>query len=399
MPTTAAGAAFNEGVHMKTQLIWAVVAAAFAISGCSDGSEGTTTGTPGTGTLQTAMTFVGSTHDVAAMGYRVVAGDADCDDEAIAETVSPLEDEALPGWTAAAGGNHAFADALFVLQPGAYRVCVTPLQDDGTPSEVCAAGEGVFLVEANQTTEGVVYAQCDGDPSGGLDVIAALNNPPHIDDLDIDESKFITNCEEATITVAASDPDGDALNYAFAVTAAPPGANPILVVNGNQATFSTDVVGPYEVTVTVDDGVGGSDSLSFPIHVSECDDEGIPEQLANCALNPLWRPVECQTGEWVWSSNRGLAQNLADALANVVAFTGCTHANDDNDDGLCSLTGTGWVSTESYVMAGCNASWFHIGGRFTGICGGHDGDIVRRLVMDDDGCYDYRQLGLGLVRP
>ncbi|MEZ4470080.1 MAG: hypothetical protein R3F60_04580 [bacterium] len=57
--------------------------------------------------------------------------------------------------------------------------------------------------------------------------------------------------------------------------------------------------------------------------------------------------------------------------------------------GYCSLDGTGWVSTEAVPMAGCDNSWYHLGGRFSGNCGGHDGDTVRRLVLDEDGCYDY----------
>ncbi len=125
-----------------------------------------------------------------------------------------------------------------------------------------------------------------------------------------------------------------------------------------------------------------------------CDEEcqiEPPEALANCEQNPLWRPVTCETGEWVWTSNREFPE-LADAEANLTLFTGCTHANDDNDDGLCSLDGTGYVSTQVWTMAGCNATWRHIGGAFSGNCGGHDGDNVRRLVTGDDGCFDYREL-------
>lgn len=108
-----------------------------------------------------------------------------------------------------------------------------------------------------------------------------------------------------------------------------------------------------------------------------------------CEGHPQWRPVECATGTWVWSSDRAFL-DLASANANRALWTGCTHAGDaQNIDGLCSLDGTGWVSTEVTVMAGCNAGWYHIGGRHTGNCGGHDGDAVRRLVLGEDDCYDY----------
>jgi hypothetical protein len=48
------------------------------------------------------------------------------------------------------------------------------------------------------------------------------------------------------------------------------------------------------------------------------------------------------------------------------------------------------VSVDTFVMAGCDASWFHLGGSYTGPCGGHDGDTVRYLVYAEDGCWDYR---------
>ena len=55
----------------------------------------------------------------------------------------------------------------------------------------------------------------------------------------------------------------------------------------------------------------------------------------------------------------------------------------------CSLDGTGWVTVDTVVMEGCDARWYHIGGAYSGNCGGHDGDLVRRLVLGDDECYDF----------
>ncbi len=139
-----------------------------------------------------------------------------------------------------------------------------------------------------------------------------------------------------------------------------------------------------------DDGVDNDEDgeIDYP------DDDGCEAagdaHEGGCDGDPLWRPVECRTGEWVWSSDRGVAQDLMTANAQRVLRTGCRHANDDNDDGLCSLDGTGWVSVDSWPMAGCGERWYHIGGRHTGNCGGHDGDTVRHLVLFEDDCYDYR---------
>ena len=108
----------------------------------------------------------------------------------------------------------------------------------------------------------------------------------------------------------------------------------------------------------------------------------------SCFNNPMWTPVNCTTTAWVWSSDRNVATTLQPANDNRVLWTGCNHAG-DNPTGMCSLDGTGWVSTQTQVMAGCNANWYHIGGRHTGNCGGHDGDTVRRLVLGPDECYNY----------
>ena len=108
---------------------------------------------------------------------------------------------------------------------------------------------------------------------------------------------------------------------------------------------------------------------------------GVGEDSTICADNPLWMPVDCMTPEWVWTSSRTyVTVESADAARTLWT----------DDWGLtCSLDGTGWVSTEVYTMAGCNDDWYHIGGRYTGNCGGHDGEDIRRLTMGDDTCYNY----------
>ncbi|MCA9543665.1 MAG: hypothetical protein KC613_04725 [Myxococcales bacterium] len=133
-----------------------------------------------------------------------------------------------------------------------------------------------------------------------------------------------------------------------------------------------------------DDGDGLTDYPTDP----DCVAAGAGDEARRgCANHPQWRPVECVTGAWVWSSDRQF-QALEAANEAHTLWTGCNHAG-DNPNGLCSLDGTGWVSSQSSVMAGCNNTWYHIGGRFSGNCGGHDGDTVRRLALREDDCYDY----------
>ncbi len=130
--------------------------------------------------------------------------------------------------------------------------------------------------------------------------------------------------------------------------------------------------------------------------VEECDDGSVnandgcsavcKKEAASCLNNPKWTPVNCTTTKWVWSSDKVQAMTLAAANMKKVLWSGCTHAPAAN---TCSLDGKGWVSTQQYVMADCNATWYHIGGDFTGNCGGHDGDSVRRLALTQNDCYDY----------
>ena len=212
----------------------------------------------------------GSDHDVAQFEFRIVEdGTGDCTTGTVVATqMVPLEEEPLPPWIGA-GPDHHFADGLFVLPAGSYLACALPLDAASAPSAECAPASASVVAVGGATTEIVLTSQCDGDANGGIDVVAMLNDPPSIDDLDIAPSKFIRLCEQADITLTASDIDGDPISYSWAVTGAPAMSNPSLTAMADQATFSTDAPGDYEVTVTVTDAHTATASLSFPIHVQD----------------------------------------------------------------------------------------------------------------------------------
>ena len=218
------------------------------------------------GSLSAGLTLA-TEHDVTAVKFDVVATSAGCESTPLASQTTPMETETLPSSVSGTGsGMHPFADGLFVLPPGDYRVCATPL--GGTvPSTQCAPTSGVATVVAQQTNEVVLVSQCSGNPNGGVDIVVVLNDPPVISAMAITPSKFITTCESATIAVTATDPNGDALTYSWAIASGPAGAS--LLGAGASATFSSPGgAGDYVVAAKVTDVHGASVSLSFPIHVS-----------------------------------------------------------------------------------------------------------------------------------
>ncbi|AGP38672.1 PKD domain-containing protein [Sorangium cellulosum] len=245
-----------------------VIALALGASACDADKGGSTARESAeSGSIQAALTVGGARHDVTAVHYKVVSASSSCSDSAIAEATSPLEEEALPGGALPPGsGTHAGAGGLFVVPPGDYRVCATPMGYAG-PSVECGPAEGIATVISEATTELFLVSQCLGAGNGGLDPVVALNDPPAFQDLDVAPSKFITQCETATITAVAEDPDGDAVSYTWELAA---GAGSI-TGDGNTATFSPDGPGDVTVRVRATDALGGSASLTFPIHVSASD--------------------------------------------------------------------------------------------------------------------------------
>ena len=250
---------------MKRETLGLVLlcAAAAAGAGCATATD-VDANTPAA-TITAALDFGALDDDVSGVRFDVVAAESACGDDAIATETRALESEALPASLAgAAGAQRPFADALFVLEPGEYRVCATPLSGDA-PSTRCAAAEMLVKVAAGETHEIVLIAQCSGSGNGGLDVVVALNDPPRITAITLDPSKFITVCEALAISVKAEDPNGDAVEYGWALSAGPDGGS--LLADGDAATFSGSA-GDYLITATATDVHGNASSLAFPIHVS-----------------------------------------------------------------------------------------------------------------------------------
>ncbi len=189
------------------------------------------------------------------------------------------------------------------------------------------------------------------------------------------------------IAVSGNDLDADdGLDLGSVLVVTPPAHGTVTVVGDGSVDYQHDGQGVLE------------DSFTYTI----ADLAGVVSNVATvrfadavCDGHPQWMPVSCVTTDWVWSRNRNLATDVATVASLQILATGCYHAYGQPavGDGLCSLDGMGWVSVDQFPMTNCDTLWFHLGGAYTGPCGGHDSsapfDFYRHLVIDPVGCYDY----------
>jgi hypothetical protein len=217
-----------------------------------------------TGQLAAALS-AGSLYDVAAVRFRIVSAAQTCTDTPLFERTIPLRTDhgSNSGEPPNSSDTHPSSDVLFVLEPGDYRICAQPLKADSTPSVECGLAQATARVFPRVTTEVTLVSQCQGDAKGGLGITTILNGPPHIDNLIIEPS-FLTSCDKAKLTVTASDPNGDAISYAWELTLGDAAFSP----SDNTVTFGPASAGDYEVRATVKDSHDATSSLAIPLHVS-----------------------------------------------------------------------------------------------------------------------------------
>lgn len=254
-------------MNSKIRLLAILIAVMSMVGSC--GFDESASGTDGYVVIRGALTL--STHDVAGILYEIV-----CDDGTVVTEYVDLESGPMPTWLdPAAGPGHPFADLFSVLPAGECTVTATPMQDADTPSEDCAPVSETFTVVPGETTEITLMSQCVGEDNGAVDIVVGLNDPPKIEALDMDPGKFICVDEPLQLTVSVTDPNGDAVTVTWQVTDWPenpaPGTFSLTPASGTSVAFQSNTVGPHEVVVVATDSYGATTSLTFPIHVMQCD--------------------------------------------------------------------------------------------------------------------------------
>ncbi|MBN1298958.1 MAG: PKD domain-containing protein [Actinobacteria bacterium] len=151
-----------------------------------------------------------------------------------------------------------------------YRIRATVT---GTPAPVVAwskndtSSYGPYVAQVNLANPSESYtltgtaSNSAGSASDSITLTWGCNRPPDISDISV-PPEIITG-QQYPISASASDPDGDSLTYSWSVTGGSfsnSGANP------TQWT-APDSSGTFNITVTVNDGNGGTDSMTRSVNV------------------------------------------------------------------------------------------------------------------------------------
>lgn len=207
------------------------------------------------------------TVDATSIRVDIVAATDDCSGPAIASQT--LEAASSDDGGAASGQT----STSFVLPAGEVRVCVTPLDGD-QPSQLCRPVDEVVQILPGQTTQAHLVVQCGTADEGALSAVVTFNQLPAVAELRIDPGEAITTCDTVTLSVSATDPDGDALSYAWSAgdpRRFRPYEGTLEASDAPVALFSATVAGDYLVNVVIDDGHGGQAPLSVPLQVTGAD--------------------------------------------------------------------------------------------------------------------------------
>ncbi len=167
--------------------------------------------------LLQVRTYVDVNSDIEAIRFTLTP----CGDTEGAIVIDrPLEDQIIPGNIPElqdnpldADSEHVFADLFKMLEAGCYDVHAQPLGADGANSKTCApAWKKNVLVLESSTTEVFLLIQCLGHDKGAIDVIAAINHEPALDDVWFEDSKFVCG-GIAVVCLEGSDVDKDPLEF------------------------------------------------------------------------------------------------------------------------------------------------------------------------------------------
>jgi len=231
---------------------------ALTLAGClatneKSRTEGAQTGE--TGLAISAAANIGDKTDVALMRYSIdrIACAAGDKFDALNRTITVrLEKTMLPGDIPAFDNSaldqssaHPFAEHFEVMPAGCYNINATPLTEEGAQSADCASAraQGIQVIDGI-TTEVFLISQCKGTAVGAVDTTVAINQPPTIEQLTYNPSKFITLGDRDVVCVTASDPNGDPVEVGWDQVDDQVGDTPLVISsqkNGDSTTACVQI--------------------------------------------------------------------------------------------------------------------------------------------------------------
>ena len=152
----------------------------------------------------------------------------------------------------------------------------------------------------------VTFAVSDGTLSDDEEVTITVNNANRAPSLDVIGAKTVSEDELLEFTIAATDPDGDAMTYS--ASDLPQGAAFNPATRSFTWTPTSTQAGTYHVLFTVSDGAL-SDDESVPITVSDPALDTMPPMIGAIVATPNPAPVTTPIGVTVPVTDPGAASS------------------------------------------------------------------------------------------
>ena len=232
---------------------------------------------------QLTMTPAGNWTGTSTITVTADDGNGGTDTEDFVLTVTPVNDppaiESIPDQTTPEDTPKTIT--ISSIDPDSANVTYTGNSSNQNVT-VTVNGDQVTMTPADDWNGNATITITANDGNGGTNseqfllTVTPVNDAPELATI---PDKFTPEDTPKTITVSATDVDGDSLTYSATCNS----NNVTVTMNGNQLTMTPALnwTGTLSITVTVNDGNGGTDSETFDLTVSPVPESPEMDAIAN----------------------------------------------------------------------------------------------------------------------